>query len=43
MLAIAFIGLKLQMQMTKLEAKPDTVQPAPTVYIQVPALDGGVK
>jgi hypothetical protein len=48
LLAISAIGIKLQMSVTKLEAKPDTVQvqAAPTVYVpvQMPAtLDGGAK
>lgn len=43
--AIGLLGLKLQQQVTKLEEKPvvvQPVQPAPTVYVTVPA-DGGAK
>lgn len=40
MLAISLIGIRLQMQVSDLEKKPATVQPAPTVYLPAP-VDGG--
>lgn len=42
LIAIAALGAKLQASVTKLEEKPETVQPAPTVYLPMPQ-DGGAR
>lgn len=48
LLGMGFVSLTLQAKMARLETKPETVQPAPTVYVPVPTpmaviADGGAK
>lgn len=43
LIALTVLGAKLQASVSKLEEKPQTVQPAPTVYLPIPVVDGGVK